>query len=664
MDDITNKFDKLMIGLGSMLGNGPRSNLPITSSVPVTPQVATVTTATPQIPKINIQSQTPQPSIIPTVQPKFSIDSSNITSDHLATDNTPNNVLAYRNKLQDQYQTYLAQQAPLQQNLVSETQLSPDYMSALNQTLNTNQGYRAGIQNIRSKPIPLEFEQGQEAALTRDTALTQEANAENLGLQQTIRQNNIDALNTGITQNQNNYQDQFAATQAAQNFGLQQGQLDVSQQQAATAQQSANQNRYSYQQITNPNTGFPTIQIIDNQTGLPSGNVDPSSSQGQALISNGAVQGAQPPQQTNGTVGGYDLSSYASAPDNVPIVNSIYNAINTAVGGQITDAGTAQAVISQLSPNSPITGEMVMNTAQKYGIDPSLAISIMQHESQLGTDGSKGAKQNNFGNVGNTDNLMASGGSVSKNNPQAGVDAVGQWLANHQAQGSQQSSTSSPSYSYDQIIQSAPTQLGSAIKPLPDGSAYIDASALANPQFATMAQNFAKQAGIRVLNSSDAATLNTVTQSIKNMQTLASTFGDLAHNTAFGALASNLTDIGSKVIDTNYGSQLKSYQSNREGLFQQIRALAGSSPRLNAQELNTASNSMPTLDAFSKDTLKDGINKLVKTQSYLDNAIKTFIPNYPGTPVLIAGQYSVLGTDGKAYQFPTNDAALNFLKAQ
>jgi hypothetical protein len=296
---------------------------------------------------------------------------------------------------------------------------------------------------------------------------------------------------------------------------------------------------------------------------------------------------------------------------------------------------------------------MIINSAQKYGVDPALMVAIMQQDSQLGTKG-LAVRTFNPGNVGNTGSAIKNMGSWDK-----GVDSVAQWLSTHKDSGQ-----SNPVQgTYQQVVSNAPAQLQSAIKPLPDGSSYIDSSLLARPEFGVMAQNYASQNGIRVLNSADAATINTVNQSIKNMQILANTFGDLASNSAIGAAGSNVTDFFSKALDTNYGSQLKSYQANREGLFQQIRALAGSSPRLNGQELTTAANSMPTLDAFNKNTLKDGVNKLVKTQSYLDNAIRTFVPSYIGTPVAINGQYAVLGSDGKAYQFPDNNSALQFLKA-
>lgn len=127
-----------------------------------------------------------------------------------------------------------------------------------------------------------------------------------------------------------------------------------------------------------------------------------------------------------GNLAGYDISSYATDPQHTTKVTSIYNNLT---------GSDSQSMISNLKSNSPITGAMVDTAAQQYGVDPKAIIALMAEETQLGTDGSKGATQNNFGNVGNTDETMAAGGSVPLSTPQDGVNAVANWLANHKAQG-------------------------------------------------------------------------------------------------------------------------------------------------------------------------------------------------------------------------------------
>lgn len=124
---------------------------------------------------------------------------------------------------------------------------------------------------------------------------------------------------------------------------------------------------------------------------------------------------------TGKDISGYDITSYATDPTHEQKVLSIYDTIT-----DITDAKTAQNVISDLSPNSPVTGSMIMKSSDKYGVDPKLMIALMQQDSSLGTAG-LGAKTNNPGNVGNDD----AGNKVNFKTVDEGVDAVAKWLSKH-----------------------------------------------------------------------------------------------------------------------------------------------------------------------------------------------------------------------------------------
>ena len=135
-------------------------------------------------------------------------------------------------------------------------------------------------------------------------------------------------------------------------------------------------------------------------------------------------------------VNGYDLTSYASGnkvggpASQAANVTNVYNKLPN-----ITDSQSASAAIQSIKPGSPITGDMVMQAAHATGVDPKILISVMQAETQLGTDNSKGSQQFNYGNVGNTDSLMASGGSKGFSGPLDGVMAVAQNLAKRQIGG-------------------------------------------------------------------------------------------------------------------------------------------------------------------------------------------------------------------------------------
>ncbi len=138
-----------------------------------------------------------------------------------------------------------------------------------------------------------------------------------------------------------------------------------------------------------------------------------------------------------GSVGGYDLSSYATAPGYAGRVAGIASTI-----GPITDAAGADAAIQQQAPGSPITGQMVMQAANQYGVDPTVMLSLMQADTRLGTDGHFGSRVNNYGDVGVNDTLAAkiNAGTATPAEiasvtmtPQQGVDAVAKWLSKHPA---------------------------------------------------------------------------------------------------------------------------------------------------------------------------------------------------------------------------------------
>lgn len=128
-------------------------------------------------------------------------------------------------------------------------------------------------------------------------------------------------------------------------------------------------------------------------------------------------------QDNTGIINGYDITSYATDPTHEQKVISIYNTI-----GDITSEADAVSTIKSLTPNSPVTGKMVLDSAAKYNVDPKLIISIMQQDSSMGTKG-LGAKTKNPGNVGNDD----SGKTQTFNSWNEGVDAVAKWLSGHRA---------------------------------------------------------------------------------------------------------------------------------------------------------------------------------------------------------------------------------------
>ena len=190
-------------------------------------------------------------------------------------------------------------------------------------------------------------------------------------------------------------------------------------------------------------------------------------------------------------------------------------------------------------------------------------------------------------------------------------------------------------YASPQFAQQLPQTVYPAKQTTSTGMTYFDSSQLKTPDAITQAYNISQQTGIPVVDGADAAAINTTDQAIKNLRLLESNFKSLASNNVAGAVWSNITDPISGVLQTSRGSAINTYNSNRNGLLQQIRALAGSSPRINGTELQLANDALPTLSEFSKDTLPTGQKKIDTTIGYLNNALSSLI-KYQG----VSGQAS------------------------
>lgn len=119
-------------------------------------------------------------------------------------------------------------------------------------------------------------------------------------------------------------------------------------------------------------------------------------------------------------VNGYDISAYATDPSHEQKIQNLVNSIPL-----MTDPTEIDNYIQKVAEGSFVTGDMIMNSVEKYKIDIPLLLAIMQNDSQFGTTGI-GSRTNNPGNVGNNgieERFFQSWGD--------GVDAVASWLDNH-----------------------------------------------------------------------------------------------------------------------------------------------------------------------------------------------------------------------------------------
>ncbi len=116
----------------------------------------------------------------------------------------------------------------------------------------------------------------------------------------------------------------------------------------------------------------------------------------------------------SGIVAGYDIKSYATDPTHEKKIASLYSNIPP-----VSNVQSIDSYIKSVAPKSPVTGNMIVNAANKYGVDPKMMLAIMIQDSTLGTKG-LATKTFNPGNVGNTDD----GSTKNYGSWEKGVEAV------------------------------------------------------------------------------------------------------------------------------------------------------------------------------------------------------------------------------------------------
>ena len=141
---------------------------------------------------------------------------------------------------------------------------------------------------------------------------------------------------------------------------------------------------------------------------------------------------------TSVVLGEYDLSTYATDPLYGQKLDSVMQKIGEFISAQEIDTYLQNTV-----SGSPLTGQMIFNATQQYGVSVRLLVAMLELESRFGTAG-VGANTFNPGNVGNT-------GSETRtyNSWQEGVDVVAAWLSRHRSVASVE--TSEPVYEEPEV---------------------------------------------------------------------------------------------------------------------------------------------------------------------------------------------------------------------
>lgn len=115
------------------------------------------------------------------------------------------------------------------------------------------------------------------------------------------------------------------------------------------------------------------------------------------------------------------MKPYATDPEYYNAIGGLYETVSSL--GVANHPETLQQYIVNNAKASPVTGQMILNAASTYKIDPALLTAVMLHESDFGTAGAA-VKTMNPGNVGNTGTSTQTFSSW-----QQGVNAVAKNLA-------------------------------------------------------------------------------------------------------------------------------------------------------------------------------------------------------------------------------------------
>lgn len=345
---------------------------------------------------------------------------------------------------------------------------------------------------------------------------------------------------------------------------------------------------------------------------------------------------------TGGGAGGLDailgasnpIGAYAEDPNYVPEITGLVSTIQGL--GVTSSADTLQQYITNNAKGAPVTGQMILNAANTYGIDPNLLTGILLHESDFGTAGAATTTMNP-GNVGNTgSNTMAF------KSWQAGVMATANNLAERISKAPSGSATSASGPTQSAVggtfnatssaqVAKLPSTMQAYVQSGVFGTAYVDLSRV--PQNLQQAvTNVAGNNGIPVLQAADVATaqaLDAVQQNMTLMKTTAqSTLGSGFMGGLGDILATNVNHMTFGNAFPNFG-KFNEYATAAVGI---LKGLAGSGGgfRITQSEINTAQENIPT----STDTIKNAEQKMQVLQGLINTTVSKIFPDAP-IPILL-----------------------------
>ncbi len=264
-----------------------------------------------------------------------------------------------------------------------------------------------------------------------------------------------------------------------------------------------------YNQQTKTNVATPQ-NVFDLINQKQAAQTTPSNGGGSASSGgNGSLVSDNP--NSNSNIGGYDFTNYnESGGQNVA---TAYAQIPT-----INSANDAQSYINKVAPGSPITGAMVMASAQKYQIDPKVLLATMQGESNMGKAG-LATQTFNPGNVGNNSATKTSPAKLNNlGNWQNGVDRVALNISERKIGASTTINTQPGKNAYgvdlSRIGFQPQSSYSAQVQQTSDSNhyLYINQSNLPSNIPASAVKTWAKNNGIQILTDADAKAVDISSQ--------------------------------------------------------------------------------------------------------------------------------------------------------
>jgi len=451
---------------------------------------------------------------------------------------------------------------------------------------------------------------------------------------------------------------------------------------AAAGQYGANGN---YSIAFNPATG--NLEPFNANTGqFKSGATVPSNSP--------IINSTDPSSASTITTstGQYNLSTYATDPSYGLKINQNMAQVQNAVGN-VTDAKSAQAAISILAPNSPITGQQIMTAATSAGVDPTLLLAQIKQESLCGVS-TVATNNNNCGGItwtGSAAQIAAGmtqggarpaseGGNYAKfKTMQDGLNYQAQILANSKVPPTSITPGQTPTIqSKIQSVLATKTALPSNISGAVNyvnstGDGYIDLSKVQDlPGYpAGYANNqalaYAKQLGLATLDSGQVQDVQAYDKSMAVLNNVENDWKGVAPDGLANKIGAAEVNPTAGLWDANFGTQLKQYSSNTLAALSTLKGIVGTA-RPGTFSVDLGENALPQLPVnnaipspwniasfvptlgllgVSGDTLTDGLAKIDNLKASLNASLQSIDPSHftgaplsnqtPQTPVPKAG---------------------------